>query len=153
MFFPVELWAWTLCAEVVLAIQHLLGCCILGETSQRRSASVTKFSQPRAWISLRRANAAPQSKLCCVIPFFILIIFRSIIQFLVVLFPLLLWLHQHIVCDATTINGWDWKLKKKKSNFQSELLNKKILKRSKIKVKNVKKIYKGKWVIAWCNCF
>ena len=32
----------------------------------------------------------PQSKLCCVIPFFILIIFRSIIQFLVVLFPLLL---------------------------------------------------------------
>ena len=36
----------------------------------------------------------PQSKLCCVIPFFILIIFRSIIQFLVVLFSLLLWLHQ-----------------------------------------------------------
>ena len=34
------------------------------------------------------------SKLCCVIHFFILIIFRSIIQFLVVLFSLLLWLHQ-----------------------------------------------------------
>ena len=94
VFFLVELWAWTLCTEVVLAIQHLLGCCILGETSQRRSASVTKFSQPRAWISLKRASAAPQSKLCCVIPFFILIILRSIIQFLVVLFPLLLWLHQ-----------------------------------------------------------
>ena len=83
--------------EVVLDIQHLLGCCILGETNQRRSAPVTKFSQPRAWISLKRANAAPQSKLYCVIPFFILIIFRSIIQFLVVLFPLLLWLHQHKV--------------------------------------------------------
>ena len=62
MFFLVELWAWTLCAEVVLTIQHLLGCCILGETSQRRSAPVTKFSQPRAWISLKRASAAPQSK-------------------------------------------------------------------------------------------
>ena len=50
---------------------------------------------PRAWISLKRASAAPQSKkLCCVIPFFILIIFKSIIQFLVMLFPLLLWLHQ-----------------------------------------------------------
>ena len=36
------------------------------ETSQRRSASVTNFSQPRAWISLKRASAAPQSKLCCV---------------------------------------------------------------------------------------
>ena len=34
--------------EVVLDIQHLLGCCILGETNQRRSAPVTKFSQPRA---------------------------------------------------------------------------------------------------------
>ena len=97
VFFLVELWASTLCAEVVLAIQHLLGCCILGETSQRRSAPVTKFSQPRTWISLKRASAAPQSKLCCVIPFFRLIIFRSIIQFLVVLFPLLLWLHQHLV--------------------------------------------------------
>ena len=95
VFFLVEFWAWTLCAEIVLAIQHLLGCCILGETSQRRSAPVTKFSQPRAWISLKRASVAPQSKLCCVIPFFILIILRSIIQFLVVLFPLLLWLHQH----------------------------------------------------------
>ena len=70
--------------EVVLAIQHLLGCCILRETSKRRSAPVTKFSQLRAWISLKKASAAPQSKLCCVIPFFILIIFRSIIQFLVV---------------------------------------------------------------------
>ena len=70
-------------------------CCILGETSQRRSALVMKFSQSRAWISLKRASAAPQSTLCCVIPFFILIIFRSIIQFLVVLFSLLLWLHQH----------------------------------------------------------
>ena len=78
-----------------LEIQHLLGCCILKETSQRRSAPVTKFSQPRASISLKRVSATPQSKLCCVIPFFILIIFRSIIQFLVVLFPLLLWLHQH----------------------------------------------------------
>ena len=38
---------------------------------------------------------ASVQKLCCVIPFFILIIFRSIIQFLVVLFPLLLWLNQH----------------------------------------------------------
>ena len=95
MFFLVEFWAWTLCAEVVLAIQHLLDCYILGKTSQRRSAPVTKFSQSRAWISLKRASAAPQSKLCCVIHFFILIIFRSIIQFLVVLFPLLLWLHQH----------------------------------------------------------
>ena len=37
----------TLCRGF-LAIQHLLGCCILGETSQRRSAPVTKFSQPRA---------------------------------------------------------------------------------------------------------
>ena len=73
--------SWTLCVEVVLAIQHLLGYCILGETSQRRSTPVTKFSQPRAWISLKRASIAPQSKLCCVIPFFILIIFRSIIQF------------------------------------------------------------------------
>ena len=71
----------------------------LGERSQRRSAPVTKFSQPRAWISLKRASAAPQSKkLCCVILFFILIIFRSIIQFLVVLFPLLLWLHQQKYC-------------------------------------------------------
>ena len=96
MFFLVEFWAWIVCAEVVLAIQHLLGYCILGETSQRRSAPVTKFSQPRAWISLKRVSVAPRSKLCCVIPFFILIIFRSIIQFLVVLFPLLLWLHQHI---------------------------------------------------------
>ena len=94
VFFLVEFWAWTLCAEVVLAIQHLLGCCILGETSQRRSAPITKFSQPKAWISLKRVSVAPQSKLCCVIPFFILIIFRSIIQFLVVLFSLLLWLHQ-----------------------------------------------------------
>ena len=41
----------------------------------------------------------PQSKLYCVIHFFILIIFRSIIQFLVVLFPLLLWLHQQIYID------------------------------------------------------
>ena len=48
-------------------------------------------------VSLKRASAAPQSKkLCCVIPFSILIIFRSIIQFLVVLFPLLLWLHHHV---------------------------------------------------------
>ena len=46
--FLVELWASTLCAEVVLAIQHLLGCCIQGETSQRRSTPVMKFSQPRA---------------------------------------------------------------------------------------------------------
>ena len=75
------------------AIRHLLGCCILQETSQRRSAPVRKFSQLKAWISLKRASAAPQSKLYCVILFFILIIFRSIIQFLVVLFPLLLWLH------------------------------------------------------------
>ncbi|KAK9995129.1 hypothetical protein SO802_024832 [Lithocarpus litseifolius] len=34
--------------EAVLVIQRLLGCCILGETSQRRSVPVTKFSQPRA---------------------------------------------------------------------------------------------------------
>ena len=67
------------------------------EINQRKSALVTKFSQPRAWISLKRASVAPQSKLCCIILFFILIIFRSIIQFLVVLFPLLLWLHQHIL--------------------------------------------------------
>ena len=96
VLFGGALWAWTLCAEVVLAIQHLFGCCILRETSQRRSAPVTKFSQPRAWIFLKKASATPQSKLWCVIPFFILIIFRSIIQFLVVLFPLLLWLlHQN----------------------------------------------------------
>ena len=36
------------------------------EINQRKSALVTKFSQPRAWISLKRASAAPQSKLCCV---------------------------------------------------------------------------------------
>ena len=36
--------------------------CILRETSQRKSASVIKFSQPRAWISSKRASAAPQSK-------------------------------------------------------------------------------------------
>ena len=67
------------------------------EMNQPLGFSVTKFSQPRgAWISLKRASAAPQSKLCCVIPFFILIIFRSIIQFLVVLCSLLLWLHQHL---------------------------------------------------------
>ena len=55
----VELWAWTLCAEAVLTIQYLLGCCILGETSQRRYVSVTKISQIRAWISLKRASVAP----------------------------------------------------------------------------------------------
>ena len=113
MFFLVEFWAWILCVEVVLAIQHLLGYCILGETSQRRSAPVTKFSQPRAWISLKRASVAPQSKLCCVIPFFILIIFKSIIQFLDVLFPLLLWLHQHYLftlgCSCSTIFFFFWK--------------------------------------------
>ena len=37
---------------------------------KKRSASVTKFSQQRASISLKRASATPQSKLCCVIPFF-----------------------------------------------------------------------------------
>ena len=31
-----------------LAIQHLLGCCILGETSQRWSVLIIKFNQPRA---------------------------------------------------------------------------------------------------------
>ena len=46
-------------SDIGLAILHLLGCPILGETSQRRSALVTKFSQPRAWISLKRASAAP----------------------------------------------------------------------------------------------
>ena len=107
MFFLVEFWAWTLCAEVALAIQHLLGCCILGETSQRRSAPVTKFSQPRAWISLKRASRASVQKLCCVIPFFILIIFRSIIQFLVVLFSLLLWLHQHSI-NAFLVSHESW---------------------------------------------
>ena len=61
----VEIWAWTLCAEVVLAIQHLLGCCILGETNQRRSALVTKISQPRAWISLKRATLALFSHTLC----------------------------------------------------------------------------------------
>ena len=55
---------------------------ILGETSQRRSAPVTKFSQLGAWISLKRANAASQSTWCCVFPFFTSIIFKSIIQFL-----------------------------------------------------------------------
>ena len=58
----VELWAWTLSAEIVLTIQHLLGCCILGEISQRRSTPVTKISQPRTWISLKRASSAPQFK-------------------------------------------------------------------------------------------
>ena len=66
-------------------------------TAYSEKLLVTKFSQPRAWISLKRVSAAPQSKLCCVIPFFILIIFRSIIQFLVMLFSLLLWLHQQFV--------------------------------------------------------
>ena len=28
VFFQVELWTWTLCLKVVLAIQHLLGCCL-----------------------------------------------------------------------------------------------------------------------------
>ena len=48
----------------MIAIQHLLGFCILGGTSQRRSAPVTRVSQPRA-------------KQCSVFPFFILIIFRK----------------------------------------------------------------------------
>ena len=34
--------------DIGLAILHLLGYCILGETSQRRFAPVTKFSQPKA---------------------------------------------------------------------------------------------------------
>ena len=73
----VELWAWTLSAEIVLTIQHLLGCCILGETSQRRSAPVTKISQPRTWISLKRTSAMPQ---CCV-HLFKLIIFSLLFNF------------------------------------------------------------------------
>ena len=93
----VELWAWTFCAEAVLAIQHLLGCCILGETSQRRSAPVTKISQPRAWISLKRASVAPQSKYCCVLIFNLIIIFSVLFSFFFVLFPLLLCLHQHFL--------------------------------------------------------
>ena len=85
-------------------------------------APITKFSQPRAWISLKRASAAPQSKLCCVISLFTLIIFRSIIQFLVVLFLLLLCLHQQITMaksittqpskpkDPTHTNPyWQWR--------------------------------------------
>ena len=36
--------------------------CILEETSQKRSAPITKFSQPRAWISLKRASVTSQSK-------------------------------------------------------------------------------------------
>ena len=32
---------------------------------------MTKFSQPRASISLKRASAAPRSRLCYVIPFFL----------------------------------------------------------------------------------
>ena len=66
MFFLVELWAWTLYAEVVLAIQHLLGCCILGETSQRRSAPVTKFSQPKGLNLLKESEcrASVQIVLC-----------------------------------------------------------------------------------------
>ena len=89
--------SWTLCAEVVLAIQHLLGCCILGETSQRRSAPVPKFSQLRAWISIRErvSRLSPNS----VVYFFFLyklIIFKSIIQFFFMLFPLLLCLHQQL---------------------------------------------------------
>ena len=108
MFFLVEVWAWTLCTKVVLAIQHLLGCCILGETSQRRSAPVTKFSQLRAWISLKRASVAPQSKLCCVISFFLLIIFRSIIQFLVVLF-----FHYYYDCTNNFKEIQSWSLHKR----------------------------------------
>ena len=79
----------TLCRGF-LAIKHFLGCCILGETSQRRSTPVTKG------LNLLKESECRASvqKLCCVIPFFILIIFRSIIQILLVLFPLLLWLHQ-----------------------------------------------------------
>ena len=76
----VELWAWILCAEAILAIQHLLGCCILGKTSQKRSASVTKIKQPRAWMSLKRASVAPQSKYCCVF-IFKLIIFSVLFCF------------------------------------------------------------------------
>ena len=94
----VEFWAWTLCAKVVLAIQHLLGCCILWETSQRRSVPVTKFSQSRAWISLKRASAAPQSKECCVIFLIELIIFRSTIQFLFVCY-----FHYYCVCTNTLL--------------------------------------------------
>ena len=99
VFFLVELWTWALCAKVVLAIRHLLGCWILGETSQRKSAPVIKFSQPRAWIYLKRVSVALQSKEYCVISFFTLIIFRSIIQFLFVLFPLSLCLHQQVVIN------------------------------------------------------
>ena len=98
MFFLVEFLAWTLCAEVVLTIQHLLGCYILGETSQRRYAPVPKLSQSRAWISIREwvSRLSPNS----VVYFFFLyklIIFKSIIQFFFMLFPLLLCLHQHVV--------------------------------------------------------
>ena len=94
----------------VLVIQHLLGCCILGETSQRRSAPITKFNQPKAWISLKRTSVAPQSKLFFVSPFFILIIFISIIQFLVMLFSLLLWLHHHCHLEKLLPQFWNVKL-------------------------------------------
>ena len=51
------------------------------------------------------------------------------------------------------MNGWDWKLLFAKSNFQSQPLNKKILKRSKrLKLKcKKKKTCEGSSVIAWCN--
>ena len=48
VFFLVEFRAWTLRAEVVLIIRHLLDCCILGEASQRMFALVIKISQSRA---------------------------------------------------------------------------------------------------------
>ena len=50
--------------EVVLAIRHLLGYYILGKTSQRWSAPITKFNQLRAWISLRERVPQPTSLFC-----------------------------------------------------------------------------------------
>ena len=97
MFFLVEFWSWTLCTGVVLVIRPLLGCCILEETSQKIYVPVTKISQVKAWISLKKASFAPQSKWCCLFSNLKLIIFRNIIQFLFVLFPLLLCFHQHLL--------------------------------------------------------
>ena len=61
MFFLVELWTQTLCAEFVIAKRHLLSCCILWRISQIMSGLIIKISQPRVWISLKSTSVTPQS--------------------------------------------------------------------------------------------